>query len=247
MKSMQKMDVPIVIDKFINTFDEFVFCMAFASQGITLMGKQLANDNLKDDHQTWIGSDLPDKPRMHARINTIECIRKCERNGYFSNTIAKSLLCTMYSLWDEEYRHRIADAAGYEARYIECPLMGDLRKIRHCVIHQKSIVPEGGFQFEVLDWQLPQGELNITYDMFLDFNNAVRGDKMKISDFSLPPPIKELLPKMTSKERKSFDDFFKNKANRLNGVEWPDLEKFLSRIGHHKNAQIDTSSATPMA
>lgn len=232
---MKKEDAAGVMDEFINAFDEFVFCMVFASQGIALKGSQLRNSNVGNDHQTWIGSNLPQKPKMHARINTFECIEKCEKDGYFSSTLSKSLLCTMYSLWDEEYRHRLADATGLEAKYIECPLMGDLRKIRHCVIHQKSIIPDGGFQFEVLDWRLPQGELRITCEMFLEFNDAVRGERMKISGFSLPPAIKELLPRMTSNERKSFDDFFKKRENRVNGQQWPGLEKFLQRIGHSES------------
>lgn len=232
---MKKEDAASVMDEFINAFDEFVFCMVFASEGIAIKGSQLRNGNVDKHHQTWIGSNLPGKPKMHARISTFECIEKCQKDGYFSNAISKSLLCTMYSLWDEEYRHRIADATGIEAKYIECPLMGDLRKIRHCVIHQKSKIPEEGFHFEVLDWPLPQGDLIITSEMFLDFNDAVRGERMKISGFSFPPAIKELLPRMTKKERKNFDDFFKSKEKRVNGQEWPDLEKFLQRIGHDKN------------
>lgn len=234
MENKRNGDINAVMNEFINMFDEFVFCMFFATKGINMMGEKLAQDDPKEGHQTWIGSNLPDNPKSHARINTVECIKKCEKNGYFSNEIAKSLLCTMYSLWDEEYRHRIADVTGYEARYIECPLMGDLRKIRHCIIHQKSIIPDGGLQFESLGWQLPQGKLEITYNMFLEFNDEVRGERMKISGFSLSSAIKKLLPSMTNKERKDFDDFFKKRENRLNNVEWPGLEEFLHRIGHQK-------------
>jgi hypothetical protein len=233
--NMQKAKAAAVMEEFINMFDEFVFCMTFASRGVAIMGNQMANNNVAKDHQTWIGSNLPHNPRMHARINTIACIKKCEENGEFSNTIAKSLLCTMYSLWDEDYRHRIANASDCDARYIECQLMGDLRKIRHCVIHQKSIVPAGGLKFEVLDWEFPEGELKITHDMFLEFNDAVRGNKMNIRSLSPPSAIEELTSKMTKKERKSFDDFFKNRENKLNGKEWPDLDKFLNRIGYTKN------------
>jgi hypothetical protein len=233
---MQKQSASAVMDEFIDAFDEFVFCMTYASRGISLMGKQMERNDIHHDHQTWIGSNIPHSPKMHARINTKECIKKCEENGDFSNIIAKSLLCTMYSLWDEDYRHRIADAVGSEAKYIECQLMGDLRKIRHCIIHQKSIVPAEGLRFEVLDWRLSAGSIKITHEMFLEFNDAVRGDKMKIRNYSPSPATKELLPKMTSRERKNFDDFYKNRQNILNNVEWPGLNDFLSRIGHKKGS-----------
>ncbi|MCL1122533.1 hypothetical protein N7V09_13835 [Shewanella seohaensis] len=231
MTKRQSEDVNNVMSEFINTFDEFVACMHFATKGIEVAGLELAKQSLTEGHQTWIASDCEDNPKMHARVNTKEFITKSGKNSHFSNEIRKSLLCTMYSLWDEVYRHRVAKVTGYEARYIECPLMGDLRKIRHCILHHKSIVPDNGIAFEVLEWDLLPGKLEVTYELFLDFNDAVRGKRLNISGFSLSPKLAELTPEMTNKERKSFDEFFKNRENRINSVEWPGLAKFLDRIG----------------
>lgn len=232
MEKKQSELVSDVVNEFIDTFDEFVVCISFATKGIYMIGKELAKGSFEEGHQTWIGSNCEDNPKMHARIKTDDCIKKCAKDGDFSNEITKSLLCTMYALWDENYRHRIAEASGHEAKYIECPLMGDLRKIRHCIIHQKSIVPETGIDFEILEWCLQSGKLEITYEMFLGFNDAVRGEGMKIRGFSPPPELKELMPQMTNKERKSFDEFYKKRENRINGIEWDGLNKFLNRIGY---------------
>ncbi|KKW79269.1 hypothetical protein AAV96_08760 [Acinetobacter sp. AG1] len=229
-----KKTVNEVIGEFIDTFDEFVLCMSFATQGIHKMGQELAKSKFDEGHQTWVGSNCEENPKMHARMKTTDCIKKCAKNGDFSNEITKSLLCTMYALWDEAYRHHVAEASGHDARYIECPLMGDLRKLRHCIIHQKSIVPESSIDFEILGWRLPPGKLEITYEMFLEFNDAVRGEGMKIRAFSPPPALQELLHLMTKNERKSFDSFFKNRENRVNNIEWPELDAFLNRIGHAK-------------
>ncbi|WP_137169408.1 hypothetical protein [Marinomonas sp. FW-1] len=222
--------VQSIMGEFIDTFDEYLICMFFATSGIRDYGEKLALGSFSDDHQTWIGSKLDSNPKMHARIKTVECIEKCKEGGSFSNEIRKSLLCTMYSLWDELYRHRVAAASNIEAKNLVCPLMGDLRKIRHCIIHNKSIVPEVGIIFEVLDWQLSPGKLEITHEHFLDFNDAVRGSGMKIRSFRLSPEMEELFEKMTSKERKNFEDFYKIKGNKENDVEWPGLKQVLKRI-----------------
>lgn len=225
--------VDAVMGEFIDAFDEFVFCMHFASRGIVAEGARLAQRAAKKDQQLWIGSNLSDKTKMHARINISACISSCTKDGNFSNEIAKSLLCTMYSMWDEEYRHRIASVVACDAGNIVCPLMGDLRKIRHCIIHQKSIIPDNGIQFEVLKWRLPPGKLTITLDMFLELNDAVRGEGMRMHVRSLNPRIAEVLEGMNSVERKNFDDFCKK--NRANNAEWPGMQDFLRRIGHQTN------------
>lgn len=222
--------VKIIMSEFINTFDEYVFCMFFATKGIHLMGQELTKDPHKEGNQIWVGSDCEKNPKMHARMKTADCIKKCEKNGTFSNEITKSLLVTMYSLWDEVYRHNVAEAAGIESKYIECPLMGDLRKIRHIIIHHKSIVPETGINFEILEWQLSSGKLEITYEMFLEFNDAVRGQGMGIRSHSPSPDMAKLLLNMTKKERKSFEDFYKKGNNKKNNVKWPGLDAVLSRV-----------------
>lgn len=230
--------VKIIMDEFINSFDEFIFCMFFATKGIHLMGQELTKDSHKEGNQIWISSDCDKKPKMHARMKTTDCIKKCEKNGTFSNEITKSLLVTMYSLWDEVYRHSVAEAVGVECKYIECPLMGDLRKIRHIIIHHKSIVPETGINFEVLEWQLPSGKLEITYEMFLEFNDAVRGKGMGIRCNSPSPEITELLLKMTKKERKSFEEFYKKDKNKKNNVKWPGLDAVLSRVSQLEESKL---------
>jgi hypothetical protein len=54
-----------------------------------------------------------------------------------------------YARWDEELRPRLAAAHGCEASDIKVPLLGDLRKLRHGVVHNKGA--SYGFG-EVLHW-----------------------------------------------------------------------------------------------
>ncbi|CCK76002.1 P. aeruginosa PAGI-11 island-related protein [Oleispira antarctica RB-8] len=223
-----------VMHELVDTFDEYVVCMTFATKDIREYGEKLTAGSFSNDHQMWIGSDLDSNPKMHARIKTVECIEKCKENSGFSNEIRKSLLCTMYSLWDELYRHRVAAASNMEAKDLICPIMGDMRKIRHCIIHHKSIVPETGISFEVLDWELSPGRLEITHEHFLDFNDAVRGERMKIHSCKQSPEMEKIFQLMTKKERRRFEDFYKIKGNRENDVEWPGLKQVLNRIEQAK-------------
>ncbi|MFW5393976.1 hypothetical protein V1951_22180, partial [Yersinia sp. 2544 StPb PI] len=216
---------------------QYVVCFSFATKGIAQQGEELAKHPFKKGHRIWIGSDVATNPKMHARIDTAECIEKCKLDGYFSNELAKSLLCIMYSLWDEVYRHRLAKVTGLEAQYLECPLMGDLRKIRNCIIHNKSIVPDNGIRFEALEWLLLPGEvLVVTYKMFMELNDGIRGSKMRIRGWRILPLLQEVMPQMSEKERKDFNAFYKKPENRKNNDEWPGLKKFLGRIKYYHDS-----------
>lgn len=64
----------------------------------------------------------------------------------------------MHSLWDEQYRGRVAAAHGtapdgspWDSRDIRVPIFGDIRRIRNDYIHNKGIVDEAS-ETEVLTW-----------------------------------------------------------------------------------------------
>lgn len=225
-----------VVEEFQATCEEYLFCLMFASRGIETTGDLVGKEKAKPGQKFWIASDTESDPKYHARMDISTFVEKSKKNGYFVNEICKSLLCTIYSLWDETYRHRIAKAAGVDAGALIAPLMGDLRKIRHCILHNKSVIPENGYQFEVLAWELAPGVLSITAEMFREFIDMVR-TKMAIQAASMTPEMQEVYQLMTKKERKSFDDWYKKPGNKKHDIPWPELDAVLKRI--YKNNSND--------
>lgn len=222
--------VETVIEEFIDCCDEYVFCIVFATKGIEAEGKKIRKTS--GDKRLWIATvdQVGNNHKFHARMKQNDFIEKSKKNGHFSNELIKLTICAIYCLWDEVFRQRVSDVTGIKAENIVCPLMGDLRKIRHCILHHKSIIPEKGITFEKLEWSLLPGKLEITYEMFLTLNDGIRGNKMGFGAWRLAPEIEEILPLMTQKERKSFDDHYKQRENKLNGIDWPGLEKLQERI-----------------
>ena len=233
---MMKENLQKIIDEFHKELDEISFTYVFSSEGIINMGKSMTLQKTHNGQNIWLGSNIPDNPVMHARMNIDDFIKNSSKDGYFCNIIARNLLCTIYSLWDEKYRHTLSEILGVEPKYIESPIMGDLRKIRHCIIHQKSRIPPEGFKFEILNWEFPSNELEIKSEMFRKFMDDIK--KMRISVFYLPPKIKENLHKMIKAEKKSFDDFYKSRENRISKAEWPGLKDFIKRISVGSNKEL---------
>jgi hypothetical protein len=222
-------DVAAIMGEFIDQCDEYLMCLSFAVMGLSAEGEKIKKQGTKKGQQIWIASDTATRAKFHARMDTSDFIEKSKKDGFFSNELGKSLLCLIYTLWDETYRHRIATVANIDAGTIIAPLMGDLRKIRHCVIHDKSEISEKGMNFEVLTWPLAPGKLVITQKMFNELNDHIRRN-MNIHTASMSPKMKAVYDEMTEKERKSFDDFYKKPGNKANDVTWPGLAAVLSRI-----------------
>jgi hypothetical protein len=63
------------------------------------------------------------------------------RNGTNSFRLAQLLLVLVYEYWDSEHRHAIAAALGLsDTKELKVPVLGDLRLLRHDVIHKRAIV-----------------------------------------------------------------------------------------------------------
>jgi hypothetical protein len=93
-------------------------------------------------------------------------------DGEFFDTIAKSLLVLLYSRWDEYYRPLFANDIGADPKTVRCNLLGDLRHIRNCIVHAKSVVTNEHTKLKVLPWNIKPGPLVITREMLTLFVEA---------------------------------------------------------------------------
>ena len=94
------------------------------------------------------------------------------QNGEFDNLNRQSYLVFIYHLWDEYYRNEIAKVLGLESKNkIYCDLLGDIRQLRNCIIHDHGILNAGHLrQMTTLPriWGLQPGELLLTWEMMTD-------------------------------------------------------------------------------
>ncbi len=137
------------------------------------MGLQSVADKLRpgivegQNQSLFIGSGHPDHGKAHSKVKLEDAVLSSAKDGIFSDTIAKSIIVAIYSEWEELYRHKVAEEAGAEAKNITSDLMGNLRFVRHWIVHNKSVVDKNCAKIKVLSWQLQEGhELKVTSDMF---------------------------------------------------------------------------------
>ena len=91
---------------------------------------------------------------------------KAERE--FENQQAKMFIVFIFHLWDDNFRHRIANSLSISNNLVECDLMGDIRLIRNSIIHRDSVVqPQDLNRLKMLPqiWNIEAGKLSISNNM----------------------------------------------------------------------------------
>jgi hypothetical protein len=154
------------ITDFQHACQKYYICHTFARLGLADYAKKLASGAKEPDKKLIVGTGHPDAGRWHASMKIGEAIESSQADGAFSNKIAKSFIVAMYSEWDEVYRHQVALEVGVVSKAVKCDLMGDLRLLRHCIVHNKSIIADEQSKVRELKWPLLPGKLAITDSMF---------------------------------------------------------------------------------
>lgn len=86
----------------------------------------------------------------------------------------------MFHRWDEQFRHLIAQTLSVSKDAVECDLMGDVRHVRHLIIHDNSGIPRNfTAKLKILCqiWNLQPGKLRLTEQMIhslMEQINAIR-------------------------------------------------------------------------
>lgn len=145
---------------------KYFICYTFAESGLSGFANKLASDSPDRDSRLFVGSGHPNIGHTHAMIGIGEAIDSSQTNGAFSDKIAKSFITAIYSEWDEIYRQKLALESRTDAKLLKCDLMGDIRLVRHCIVHKKSKVTDEHTKIKELKWSLSPGILVVTKEMF---------------------------------------------------------------------------------
>ncbi|MCW2811536.1 MAG: hypothetical protein JWP61_1994, partial [Friedmanniella sp.] len=59
--------------------------------------------------------------------------------GEFEVRLGQQWIVSFYAQWDEIFRPRLAAVRGVPVPEIKVPLLGDLRRLRHDIVHNKGV------------------------------------------------------------------------------------------------------------
>jgi len=78
---------------------------------------------------------------IHQRIiRAADYIAENSEGGSHEQQHARSIIVFLYTYWEDEIRPRLAKAKGIKTNQIISDIMGDLRILRHTILHTKAIL-----------------------------------------------------------------------------------------------------------
>ncbi|WP_410876194.1 hypothetical protein [Nocardia sp. A7] len=150
-------DVDSVIEELREALKDSIASVAFAKTALTFFSshiEELPRDIQKVFPKAYISdlfiridfTDDPDGPDSDTHTPASgwlrsEALEKLAVNGFVDHQLGQQWIVAFFAQWEEIFRPRLAKARGIaHADDIKVPLLGDLRRLRHYVVHNKAKV-----------------------------------------------------------------------------------------------------------
>lgn len=103
---------------------------------------QKANMEYMDSVYHIYGVGNPNDPKniIWHKATQKQFKERTAKGGINEKTACRNCIVLIYEFWETEYRNRIARALEVGRDKILIPIIGDLRLIRHAILHNKSLV-----------------------------------------------------------------------------------------------------------
>jgi len=101
-----------------------------------------ANMEYMDSALHLYGEGDPNDPQniMWHKVTQKKFKERTIKNGINDKTVCRNCIVLIYEFWETEYRNRVSQALSVKRDTILIPIIGDLRLIRHAILHNKSRV-----------------------------------------------------------------------------------------------------------
>lgn len=106
-----------------------------------LRSARSANPDAAADIVVWASYEDPTQPDIiHNRIiRAADYLAINARGDSNEQQHARAVLVFLFTYWEDEIRPRLAACRGVEKNAVQSDIMGDLRTIRHAILHSKGI------------------------------------------------------------------------------------------------------------
>jgi hypothetical protein len=134
----------------------------------------------------YFGIGDPNLPgaRPYAQWRVSEALAKVAPNGPVDRWLGQQWIVFTFTIWEHDYRCRLAAAHGVSPSAIAHPLLGDLRLLRNDVVHHGGIATDrNAGRCAVLRWFRPGDDIAITGERFVEFV-----DLFPWQELASPPP-----------------------------------------------------------
>ena len=142
-------------------------------------------------HSALVGKEYAASGVHFAKTGNVR--KRNERNGKNQQFLGAMCLVILYSYWETIFRNKLSEALGLKSKDLLFPIWGDIKTLRHCILH-KSRLDKGDIKkIEVLTWFCEGDEVIIDQGKFrnlmvamLTFGNWIHEQSLPKKGISIP-------------------------------------------------------------
>jgi hypothetical protein len=154
-----------VLEHLRSAINDSIAAEAFASMGLTFLPevfRRVPPVPENPDPTIYIGVGDPNLPssEQYAQWPLSKALQQVAPEGPVTARLGQQWIVFVYTLWEHEYRKRLAAAHGCAVRDVKYPLLGDIRLLRNDVVHHSGVAtPENAGKCQVVHHWFRPGEL----------------------------------------------------------------------------------------
>lgn len=172
------------LNEFVSMCHRHFACFTLAKMGLEKISDHLRPSMLGSKQRLFLGNTNPNEGKpAQAVIPFKEAVDSAAKNGSFHDQLAKLILVNIYTEWDELYRPAIAREFNVEPKQVKSDLMGDIRIIRNCIIHNKSKISKDFNKLKIIEINKKEEDLKLSEEFLSSVMDKI--NKIAISVESL--------------------------------------------------------------
>jgi len=123
-----------------------------------------------------------------------ELLHRVVSDGQNALQLGSQCIVDVFSYWDEYLRKEIGKASGVPHEEIKSDFWGDLRLIRHSIVHCRGIASPKMAECKLIKWFKPGDNIKLDYQKMHCIFLYMGQYRNEIHALSLPPEITLLVP-----------------------------------------------------
>ena len=109
------------------------------------------------------GFGPPEDRSFQHVVSQAEAMRRMANGGQNHVVLGHWFVVVVYQFWETRHRTAIASALGIPPKELTVPVMGDLRRLRHAILHERGrLTPETAAKLEALTFLEPIQSLSLS-------------------------------------------------------------------------------------
>jgi hypothetical protein len=172
-----------MIEQYIKEIDTIYGTYLDSTIGYGILKSKFEALNPDRSKSLFIGKGNPNLPETYA-MHSVRFDKFFERNKERGNNfrmMSNMVVSTIYQLWEDNYRIKIAESLGIEKNDLKSDSFGDLRIIRQAIIHNNGQAISDFKKLKVFKF-LSKGEINISSDKIEIIINSLKTELKKIKE-----------------------------------------------------------------